>query len=114
MTSSRPPSDADTVAAQGIPQLESRDRVGDDDARTEIIGLEPFEISLARSPLTDVGFSDRYEDLRLLGEGGMGEVRLYRDRRIGREVAVKVLRAGVGSRSDMRGRFEREARVQGQ
>jgi serine/threonine-protein kinase len=52
--------------------------------------------------------------MHLLGEGGMGEVRLCRDRRIGREVAMKVLRPGAGSRSDARARFEREARVQGQ
>jgi eukaryotic-like serine/threonine-protein kinase len=56
----------------------------------------------------------RYEPLDLLGEGGMGEVRLYKDALIGRAVALKAIKPGHGSRSDLRRRFLREARVQGQ
>jgi serine/threonine-protein kinase len=44
----------------------------------------------------------------------MGAVRLFKDRRIGREVAMKAIHPGHGSRSDLRMRFVREARVQGQ
>jgi serine/threonine-protein kinase len=62
----------------------------------------------------DEGFALRYVASDLLGEGGMGEVRLARDARIGREVAMKIVRPGQGSRSDLRSRFLREARVQGQ
>jgi eukaryotic-like serine/threonine-protein kinase len=62
----------------------------------------------------DEGFAARYEVRASLGEGGMGEVRVCRDARIGREVAIKVIRKGVGSRSDIHKRFLREARVQGQ
>ncbi|MEO6417977.1 MAG: protein kinase, partial [Polyangiaceae bacterium] len=64
--------------------------------------------------LEDGRFSERYAAGELLGEGGMGEVRLIKDGRIGREVAMKVIRPGHGSRSDLRSRFLREARVQGQ
>jgi serine/threonine-protein kinase len=60
------------------------------------------------------GFAVRYEARASLGEGGMGEVHLCRDARIGREVAMKVIRKGVGSKSDVARRFLREARVQGQ
>src|SRR6185295_6943546 len=56
----------------------------------------------------------RYEDRGLLGAGGMGEVRLCRDQRIGRDVALKVVRAGRNASTDTRMRFVREARVQGQ
>jgi serine/threonine-protein kinase len=56
----------------------------------------------------------RYEARELLGEGGMGSIRLYKDRRVGRDVAMKVIHPGHGSRSDLRSRFVREARVQGQ
>ncbi|MBS1149773.1 MAG: Serine/threonine protein kinase PrkC, regulator of stationary phase [Myxococcaceae bacterium] len=56
----------------------------------------------------------RYEELHLLGEGGMGEVRLCRDKRIGREVARKVMRAAATGWADGLQRFVREARIQGQ
>ncbi|MDB4993241.1 MAG: Serine/threonine protein kinase PrkC, regulator of stationary phase [Myxococcaceae bacterium] len=60
------------------------------------------------------GFQNRYLPRDLLGEGGMGEVRLHKDDRIGREVAVKTIRADHGARMDIQARFLREARVQGQ
>jgi eukaryotic-like serine/threonine-protein kinase len=56
----------------------------------------------------------RYENRRVLGEGGMGEVRLCADSFVGREVAMKVIRGGGGTFPDAQKRFLREARVQGQ
>ncbi len=56
----------------------------------------------------------RYELHRMLGQGGMGEIRLCEDKRIGREVALKVMRADTAARRDALPRFLREARVQGQ
>jgi hypothetical protein len=53
----------------------------------------------------------RYELRDLLGSGGMGDVWLALDKRIGREVAVKVARPEDDE--DIK-RFLREARVQGQ
>ena len=58
--------------------------------------------------------ASRYTTRRVLGAGGMGEVRLTTDAWIGRDVAMKVVKAGHGSTAETRGRFLREARVQGQ
>jgi serine/threonine protein kinase len=64
---------------------------------------------LARDPR----FAERYEHRALLGEGGMGAVDLFRDRAIGREVAIKRIRPEASSAGSL-ARFVREARVQGQ
>jgi serine/threonine-protein kinase len=53
----------------------------------------------------------RYELGELLGRGGMGEVRAATDLRLGRAVAIKVLRADLAEQEKLRGRFEREARA---
>jgi serine/threonine-protein kinase len=60
------------------------------------------------------GFAVRYELGTLLGQGGMGFVRACRDRRIGREVALKMARPEHASKGDVLARFLREACVQGQ
>jgi len=53
----------------------------------------------------------RFEVVRLLGKGAMGEVYLGRDPRLGREVALKVIAAGSDFGAEAQVRFEREARA---
>jgi len=52
-----------------------------------------------------------YEIVGPLGAGGMGEVYRAKDTRLGREVAVKVLPEHLSESSEVRARFEREART---
>ena len=46
-----------------------------------------------------------------VGAGGMGEVYRARDTRLDRDVAIKVLPAGVAGDPERRARFEREAKA---
>src|SRR6267378_3743405 len=52
-----------------------------------------------------------YEILTAIGAGGMGEVYRARDTRLDRIVAIKVLPTHLADRSELRERFEREART---
>ena len=52
-----------------------------------------------------------YEIEASVGAGGMGEVYLASDTRLGRKVAVKVLPDAVSSDRERRERFDREARA---
>lgn len=64
----------------------------------------------------NAAFATRYARRELLGAGGAGEVHVYSDAWIGRDVALKVLRQvpGEGSSRVVAERFFREARLQEQ
>jgi serine/threonine-protein kinase len=76
-------------------------------APDEIVDMRP-------TLLSERSIDARYDALRTLGAGGMGEVWLCKDRRIGREIAQKRMHGTNALDGAARLRFEREARVQGQ
>ena len=58
---------------------------------------------------TPMILGDRYEVGDLLGRGGMAEVHLGRDARLGRGVAIKLLRTDLARDPVFQARFKREA-----
>jgi len=63
---------------------------------------------MALAPGTRLG---SYEVLSPLGAGAMGEVYLARDRKLNRDVALKVLPPAFTANADRLARFEREAQL---
>jgi Tol biopolymer transport system component len=57
------------------------------------------------------GTGSHFEILELIGRGGMGEVWKARDRRLGRDVALKFISKDLARNKTARERFEREARA---
>ena len=92
---------------------------GDRALRGEVESLldKPTDTFLEGAPLAVVqrltagAKLGNFEIVALSGRGGMGEVWRARDARLKREVAIKVLPAGLARDPDRIARFEREARA---
>lgn len=72
------------------------------------MAMPPEQSRLAMAPGRRLGV---YEIVSPIGAGGMGEVYLARDTRLGRDVALKILPRALNSDPDRLARFEREARM---
>ena len=66
---------------------------------------------LCKLPLNPGSHLGPYEILSPLGAGGMGEVYRARDTKLNRDVAIKVLPAGLANDADYLARFQREAQA---
>src|SRR4051812_30969139 len=86
---------------------------GGDQIRTIVVPGTVDEKELRER--TDPGsalVNNRYRVARRIGKGGMGEVMAARDEQIGRDVAIKRMRAAAPSERAIQ-RFVREASIQG-
>ena len=92
-------SDPDETMAWNPPEsLPGQTLPGEDDGTEELSRTE--------------GQLGRYEDLGLLGMGGMGEVRRVRDNRLRRTMAMKIIHWDFMERQRLLSRFVEEAQVQ--
>ncbi|MDI1437541.1 protein kinase domain-containing protein [Polyangium sorediatum] len=99
--------------------VEEPAKAPEEEARTSVPPpARIFSVPPPVDPAGGEGFGveplDRYVERRQLGRGAMGEVALCKDSRIGRDVARKVILPIYQSDPQVRARFLREARVQGQ
>lgn len=95
-------------------ELESLlDHANNDDGALPTSAIKLAARQLADAPRRDWAGEQvgHYQILRLLGEGGMGEVWLAEDSKLNRQVAIKFLTAHLGSSPALLQRFEREARA---
>jgi serine/threonine protein kinase len=73
-------------------------------------GAELLQDGAATGELTAGEMLGDYRILSLLGEGGMGEVYLATDMHFGRQVAIKLIKQGFGTKEFVR-HFRREERI---
>ncbi len=71
---------------------------------------EPIDARKA-APKTLAGRIGKYEIVRLLGRGAMGQVYVAHDTVLDRDVALKVMAAQIADDPELKQRFEREARA---
>jgi tRNA A-37 threonylcarbamoyl transferase component Bud32 len=108
--SSEPPSDP----PPGAEAISAIPNASPGSSGSVVKGDTPVYVDASTLPVDFIDEKERYRERITLGEGGMGRINLTTDKRIGRDVAMKVLRRRYATQADTLARFVREARIQGQ
>jgi len=91
---------------RGVEDAAARDSAGQSDAAQSRRSLPPEDAAF-RARL-DAALGDAYELIEAIGQGGFGRVYKARDTRLGRTVAIKVIRPDLAGASAFLERFRRE------
>jgi tetratricopeptide (TPR) repeat protein len=102
----------ESLRAELAALIEAHERA-DITASTPAIRIEAADTDATTGSLTAGSRLGRYEILELIGSGGMGEVYRARDPKLGRDVAVKIVRGRDPLTAAQLARFDREARAVG-
>src|SRR5688572_11248947 len=100
----------DVDLRRGVDTLLAHDRTAQDFLGTPVEALAANVMTTLCPNLIGRRLGD-YEITARLGEGGMGEVYRARDRKLGRDVAIKVLPPAFADDPERLKRFEREAKL---
>lgn len=75
------------------------------------IEIDPSQLEFNEELETGAVLANKYEIIKLLGKGGMGEVYLAKDLHLERMIAIKTLSTELAGEGEHKARFLREARM---
>ena len=104
-------SDSDPSLRSEVESLLAADQAAGDFILAPAIDLAAQSIADEEATRALAGRVGAYDIVSLIGSGGMGEVYEARDTRLGRKVALKLLRPALTGSADAVRRFEQEARA---
>jgi len=97
--------------AKGRPALS---RIAEEASAVRLSRIDIDVSAIEASPIEMTGTAVRYDDLGLLGQGGMGEVRRVLDRDLNRVMVMKVIRSELLDKKAVLERFIEEAQATAQ
>ncbi len=111
------PSEATAALAELLADVHRRPELSRIASETSAVRLSRLDVdvtAIEASPIEMTGTASRYDDLGILGQGGMGEVRRVLDRDLNRVMVMKVIRPELLDKGAVLDRFIEEAQATAQ